>query len=101
MAQDSNERVVAAARHAMLVLRPPASGVLVDWARDGESASRAGLKKGDLVIGLNGKSAPSRDDLRADLPAGSKLSVLRGGSVVTIEVSGRLNGLRARSVERK
>ncbi|MBI2517397.1 MAG: Do family serine endopeptidase [Opitutae bacterium] len=55
-------------------------------------AAKAGLKREDIIVGINGKPVNSRDDLRlliAQTPPGTKISVkyLRDGKPQTVEAT--------------
>jgi Do/DeqQ family serine protease len=55
-------------------------------------AGKAGLKREDVIVGINGKAVTSRDDVRfmiAETPPGTKISVkvLRDGKPLTVEVT--------------
>ncbi|MBK8740517.1 MAG: Do family serine endopeptidase [Betaproteobacteria bacterium] len=66
-------------------------GVLIREVVPGSPAERAGLKSGDIVVGVNGKStddaASLRDQISALLPGSrTPLRVARGSNEVTLEV---------------
>lgn len=59
-------------------------GVLINQVRPGGPADKAGLRRGDVITGVNGREVDGPDALRyriATLPIGGKatLTVLRGG----------------------
>lgn len=73
-----------------LELQAPA-GVEVVSAEEGGPAHRAGLREGDLILGVNGKTVGSVDDIHRLLtgwPAGSPLSltILRNGDRLQVQV---------------
>ncbi|MFC7331554.1 DegQ family serine endoprotease [Rhodocista pekingensis] len=64
------------------LVRP--GGVLINQVRPGGPADKAGLRRGDVITGVNGREVDGPDALRyriATLPIGGKatLTVLRGG----------------------
>lgn len=71
---------------------PDGKGVLVTEVLPGTPAEKAGLKAGDVIVRVEGKSIDSTSDLRQGLRAKAgaggdvSLSVLRRGSAITINV---------------
>jgi S1-C subfamily serine protease len=70
---------------------PVESGVVVVSVENDSPAQRAGLREGDVIIGLSGKHVGGIDDLHrilSDLPAGatSEVTVLRRTEKVSLEV---------------
>jgi Do/DeqQ family serine protease len=68
---------------------PEIRGALISRIEPGASADRAGLKPGDVVVGINGREVDNPADLRARLgltPAGERveLAVIRNGRPVTL-----------------
>jgi S1-C subfamily serine protease len=68
------------------------SGVMVYSVEDGTPAKQAGLSFGDVILRFNGKNVTSSEDLTGFLGEEaigqrSKLSVLRGGNVVDIDIT--------------
>jgi serine protease Do len=68
------------------------SGVMVLSVEDGTPAKQSGLAFGDVLLRFNGKSVSSSEDLTGLLgeeaiDQKSKLSVLRGGKVVELEIT--------------
>ena len=68
------------------------TGVMVFSVEDGTPAKKSGLSFGDVILRFDGKSVSNSEDLTnllgeeaIDKPA--KLSVLRGGKVVELEVT--------------
>jgi len=53
------------ARIAQLLNLDTATGVLVNGVKDGSPAQRAGIKIGDLIIGLEGQRVQKLDDIFA------------------------------------
>ena len=61
-------------------------GVVIAEVEDGSVAGRAGLQKGDIVLGVNGQRVASTKDLDRLLknaPAMWEISISRGGQVLT------------------
>jgi serine protease Do len=75
-----------------------AEGILVDQVEDGGAAAKAGLKHGDIITKLNGKTVENSGAFRnavASSPPGTvfELTVFREGKTRTVRVtSGRLGG---------
>jgi serine protease Do/serine protease DegQ len=67
-------------------------GVLISSVEPGAAADRAGLKVGDVVVGIDGREVEDTADLR------NALGVLRAGAEVELEVmrAGRLERVRAK-----
>jgi S1-C subfamily serine protease len=68
------------------------AGVMVLSVEDGTPAKQSGLAFGDVLLKFNGKSVSSSEDLTSLLgeeaiDQKAKLSVLRGGSVVELEIT--------------
>jgi S1-C subfamily serine protease len=68
------------------------SGVMVLSVEEGTAAKAAGLSFGDVIIRFNGERVTSSEDLigflrEEAIGRKSKLSVLRGGSVVELEIT--------------
>jgi S1-C subfamily serine protease len=68
------------------------AGVMVFSVEDGTPAKKSGLSFGDVILKFNGKNISNSEDLTSllgeeaiDQPA--KLSVLRGGNVVELEIT--------------
>ena len=71
---------------------PNADGALVTEVGDNSPAAKAGLKPGDVIIGINDKAVTSEESLRvvvSELAPGSKAAVkiYRSGTPKTIEVT--------------
>jgi serine protease Do len=68
--------------------RPDGKGVLVTHVLDDTPAKRAGIRSGDVIIEIDGKTVDDADDLRSDLrdkDAGPvKVTVLRKGTRQTL-----------------
>jgi S1-C subfamily serine protease len=67
-------------------------GVMVFAVEDGTPAKQAGLAFGDVLLAFNGEKISSSEELAALLDEGAigqkaKLTVLRGGNVVEIEIT--------------
>jgi len=67
------------------------SGVLVSGVRDGSAAARAGIKRGDVIVSLNGEKVDSGNVLRNKVAAtapGTELTVgiWRDGKVIEVKV---------------
>jgi serine protease Do len=78
-------------REAFAMDRKEVGGVLIDQVVDGSPADDAGLKDGDIILSMEGKSIADGNDLRfrtASFRPGSKIDVkvLREGKHKTIEV---------------
>jgi serine protease Do len=68
------------------------TGVMVFSVEDGTPAKQSGLAFGDVILRFNGKSVSSSEDLTGLLGEEAigkqaKLSVLRGGNVVELEIT--------------
>ena len=68
------------------------AGVMVYSVEEGTPAKKSGLSFGDVILKFNGKGVSSSEDLTSllgeeaiDQPA--KLSVLRGGNVVELDIT--------------
>jgi serine protease Do len=70
----------AARRMRAAVGLPPRDGLLVRGVEEGGSAARAGLERGDLLVGVNGTALTSVDELFDALEAATSLtlSIVRG-----------------------
>jgi serine protease Do len=69
----------------------PGSGVRIDEVVRGGPAEAAGLRQGDLLVGLDARAIGSADDLRApirDAPPGRRLRfrVVRGDEILDLDV---------------
>jgi serine protease Do len=67
-------------------------GVVIQSVFDGSPAERAGLRRNDVIVEMNGQPVTDRDKFRlriADTPAGTKvrLGVLRDGKRIATEVT--------------
>jgi serine protease Do len=79
----------AARRMRAAVGLPEREGLLVRGVQDGSPAAKAGLERGDLLVGLNGNPLSSVDALFDALEAGEeiKLAVLRGTDEREVSIS--------------
>ena len=70
----------------------PVDGLLVRGVQDGSPADRAGITRGDVVVGADGTPVTGLDDLHAAVDAAGRgaleLEVLRGADRVTLRVEG-------------
>jgi serine protease Do len=69
---------------------PERDGLLVRGVEDDSPASRAGIRRGDLIVGAAGQAVTSSDDLFAALDTESEslsVTIVRGTDELTIEVS--------------
>ena len=83
-------------------------GALINVVISGSPAEKAGIKKGDVVVAVNGRTVRTGYDLRnqqALTPIGQSLdlSIIRAGAPksihVTIETPARAQGLRPQKIE--
>ena len=69
---------------------PPVGGLLVRAVQEGSAAARAGLARGDLLVGAGGDPVEGVDDLFAVLdasaPGALDLDVVRGAEALTLSV---------------
>lgn len=72
---------------------PAAAGALIAQVAPGSAAARAGLKQGDIVVGVNGRPTPTATSLRnavglTEIGSQITLTVQRGGEkqAVTVQV---------------
>lgn len=66
------------------------TGVLVVAVARGTPAQMLGLSRGDVIVGINGRTIATIDDMRKGLsssPQGWRISVKRGNEVVTVAVT--------------
>ena len=70
----------------------PVDGLLVRGVQDGSVADRAGITRGDVVVGADGTPVATLDDLHAAVDAAGaralELEVLRGSERMTLRVEG-------------
>ena len=70
----------------------PVDGLLVRGVQEGSAADRAGITRGDVVVGADGTPVATLDDLHAAVDAAGdgalELEVLRGSERVTLRVEG-------------
>jgi len=70
----------------------PVDGLLVRGVQEGSVADRAGITRGDVVVGADGTPVATLDDLHAAVDAAGagalELEVLRGSERVTLRVEG-------------
>ena len=70
----------------------PVEGLLVRGVAEGSAADRAGVARGDVVVGAGGTVVTGLDDLHAAVDAAGKgpldLELLRGSDRVTLRVEG-------------
>src|SRR4051794_3999703 len=69
---------------------PERDGLLVRRVADGSPAERAGLRRGDLIVSINGSEAERLDALHAALDSGAatiELGVVRGAEELSLTVS--------------
>ncbi len=105
-AADPEPRVQSAAKLALVVRNPPATGCLVLRTTPDGIAEASGVKAGDVIVSYNGRAVPTDGDLRNEIAAVSgtepvPLVVVRDGAEQTIQVKpGRL-GVTPRSVQKK
>jgi S1-C subfamily serine protease len=106
---DPNPLVSAAAKSALVVRDPPATGVLVIRMNADGNAEASGIRPGDIITAYNGRAVASNDELvrERDAVAGSGIEtvpvvVTRAGREQTIQVKpGRLGLSDVRSVTKK
>ena len=68
---------------------PERDGLLVRGVRDGSPADRAGVKRGDLIVAVDGEEADRLDALHAALDSdapGIELALVRGTDELTVAV---------------
>lgn len=68
----------------------PRTGAYVGRVRGGSAAERAGLRPGDIIVGLDGRSVQTAADVTTALEslrrgARVELKVIRDGTIVTVE----------------
>lgn len=73
-------------------MSPAANGVLIETVQPNSPASRAGLRRGDVIVAIDDQPVRTADDLgnyvdTKDVGDKVKLRVLRGGDEVTVEVT--------------
>ncbi len=69
---------------------PEREGLLVRGVRDGSPADRAGLRRGDLIVSVNGSEADRLDTLHSALDSGAptiELGLVRGADELTVTVA--------------
>ncbi len=70
----------------------PVDGLLVRGVKDGSPADRAGITRGDVVVGANGTAVTGLDDLHGAVDAAGpgplELDLLRGTDRLTLRVEG-------------
>lgn len=89
--------VRAAARCATLMLHPSETGLLVN---QGPADGGGGLRKGDLILTVDGKPADMRDLYRKD-GRPLVLEILRDGSRTSVTISGYPQGVQFWPVKKK
>src|SRR4029078_10908556 len=68
---------------------PERDGLLVRGVRDGSPADRAGIRRGDLIVAVNGEEADRLDALHTALDSGARsveLALVRGTEELTVTV---------------
>ena len=82
------------AQHALLgvTVSTATNGIAVAKVEQGSGAASAGVKSGDVITAVGGKSVTTAEQLRALIAAhapGDKisLSILRGGQTTTVTVT--------------
>jgi len=81
-----------AARHLrQAVGLPPRDGLLVQAVEDDGPASRAGIRRGDLIVSVDGRAAKTLEDLAGSLEAAGKsgaaqVALVRGTEELTVRV---------------
>jgi len=106
-ASDADPRVQSAAKLALVVRDPPATGCLVTQLQPDSNAEASGIKAGDVIVSYNGRGVPTGDDLRREIGAASgadtfPVVVVRDGREQTIQVKpGKLGLPNLRPVAKK
>jgi hypothetical protein len=103
---DPDLRVRDAAKAAMAMRDPPASGFMITGTVPKSQAEAAGMKAGDILISYNGKATKSLTALRAAATdAGEEdevpVVVMRGGQEVTLYMRPGQMGVFGRDVKAK
>jgi hypothetical protein len=103
---DPDERVRDAAKAAMAMRDPPATGFMITGTVPASQAEAAGMKAGDILISYNGKETKSLTALRtAATDSGSEdevpVVVMRGGQEVTLYMRPGQMGVFGRDVKKK
>ena len=69
---------------------PERDGLLVRGVRDGSPADRAGVRRGDLIVAVNGSETDRLDTLHAAVDSGAptlELGLVRGAEELTVTVA--------------
>jgi hypothetical protein len=100
---DPDEKVRDAAKAAISMRNPPATGFMVTGTVPKSQAEAAGIKAGDILVSYNGRETKNLDALRsAAAAAGSEkevpVTVIRGGQEVTLYLRPGQMGVVGRDV---